>query len=148
MDKNETMIAIGTMATTQKNAALGSSYVLSSMVVFSDSSYFIIGAIGAVVSSMSHHYDITQERTLAKINNILFSRSIPLEIIKSFLIGFLFTVACFIFLNQAGNAAIKHYVGINVVVQLLPSFWMIVTLYLSTKSIAIYNKFSLKVGGV
>ena len=140
MDKNETIIAIGTMVASQKQTALSGSYILSSMVVFNDPSYIIIGIIGAIVSAMSHHYDIQKEKALCVITNTPFTKIPKAEVLKALIIGFLFTIAFFLFVNDAGEATIKHFIGIDIVSKLLPSFYMVLTLYLSTLSIGIYDK--------
>lgn len=145
MDKNETIIAITSMVASQKQTALTGSYILSSMVVFNDPSYVIIGVIGAVVSTMSHHYDIQKEKALSLIDDTPFYKTTSLEVVKAFLIGFLFTIAFFLFMNQVGESIIKHYIGIEIISKLMPSFYMVLTLYLSTLSIGIYDKVSAKI---
>ena len=146
MDKNETIVAVGTVIVAGKKSAVGGSMLFSSMVVFNDPAYLIIGFIGALVSVGSEYYDLVKLKRETEQKDEVFISSIPHNLFKAFIIGLLFTILSFLFLTQAGEALIKHVFGLGVVIKLLPSFWMIGTIYLSTKSIAIYNKLSLKMG--
>jgi len=145
MDKNETIVSLGAVIAGHKSAA-GGSMLFSSMVIFNDPAYLIIGVIGALVSVGSEYYDLKRLQRKSEHEGSVFIESIPMNLFKAFVIGLLFTIMSFLFLTQAGEAMIKHIFGLGVMVKLLPSFWMIGTVYLSTKSIAIYNKLSLKMG--
>ena len=146
MDKGEAIATVGTAVVAGKKAAVGGSMMFSSMVIFNDPAYLIIGVIGACVSVASEYYDLKKLKRGAEQEGETFVSSIPGNLVKAFIIGLLFTLLSFLFMTQAGEALIKHIFGLGVVVKLLPCFWMIATLLLSTKSIAIYNKFSLKMG--
>ena len=145
MDKNETIITGATIIAGQKSA-VGGSMVFSSMVIFNDPAYIIIGLIGAMVSVGSEYYDLIKMREEETDQCKVCRVSIGHNLFKAFLIGLLFTMMSFMFFTQAGESLIKHVFGLSVATKLLPSFWMILTIYLSTKSIAIYNTFSKKMG--
>ena len=146
MDKTEAITVASTAVIAGKRSAVGGSMLFSSMVVFQDPTYIVIGLIGALVSVGSEYYDLRKLEDLATKNDEEFDASIGQSLFRAFVIGLLFTLLSFIFLTQAGESLIKHIFGLGVAVKLLPSFWMIGTIYLSTKSIAIYNKLSVKMG--
>ncbi len=147
MDKNETILTGASLIAGQKSA-VGGSVMFSSMVIFDDPAYIIIGLIGAMVSVGSEYYDLSKMKQEAEKENRECKISIGIDLVKAFVIGLLFTVLAFLFFIQAGEALLKHAFGLSVVVKLLPSFYMLASIYLSSKSIAIYNALSRKMGWI
>ncbi len=145
MDKGEATATAVTAIIAGKKSAFGGSLLFSSMVIFEDPAYLIIGLIGAFFSVLSEYYDLVKIKREKKQQGQECIASIWQNLIKAFILGLLFTIGSFLILNQVGNELVKHYTGMTIIVKILPSFWMIFTLWMSTKSIAIYNKFSLKV---
>lgn len=129
-----------------QKSAMGGSAMFSTMVIFDDPAYIIIGLIGAMVSVGSEYYDLVKLRDKVIAKGEECKISIHYDLVKAFIIGLLFTMLSFMFFTQAGEALIKHVFGIGIAVKLLPSFWMLLTIYLSSKSIAIYNSLSVRMG--
>ncbi len=146
MDNTEAIAVASTAVVVGKKSAVGGSMLFSSMVIFQDPTYIVIGLIGAFVSVGSEYYDLKKLEKDTAISVKKNGLSIPQHLVKAFVIGLLFTIMSFIFLMQVGESLIKHIFGLGVAVKLLPSFWMVGTIYLSTKSIAIYSAMSKKMG--
>lgn len=147
MDKNETLLAGASIVAGQKSA-VGGSVMFSSMVIFDDPAYIIIGLIGAFISVGSEYYDMYKLKEQAEKENKECNISVVHDLIKAFVIGLIFTILAFLFFIQAGEALLKHAFGLSLMVKLLPSFYMLASIYLSSKSIAIYNAFFRRMGWV
>lgn len=145
MDRNETIITGVSIVAGQKSA-IGGSMMFSTMVIFDDPAYIIIGLIGAMVSVGSEYYDLIKLKEKRAKEGEECMISIGHDLIKAFIIGLLFTMLSFMFFTQAGETLINHVFGLGIAVKLLPSFWMLLTIYLSSKSIAIYNSLSSRMG--
>ncbi|MBT8349088.1 MAG: hypothetical protein HKP62_06570 [Sulfurovum sp.] len=143
MKDTVTEVAI-TTATAYKTTVFGSSALLSNMVIFNDIGYIIIGIIGCIASMMSESYDYTRAKRIKEKNGEECIRNYLSSISMAFVIGILFTLASFMILNIIGEQIISYVTGMDLVVKLTPSIWMILTLIMATKAVKIYSKYLTK----
>ena len=69
MDKTEAITVAGTAVIAGKKSAVGGSMLFSSMVVFQDPTYIVIGLIGALVSVGSEYYDLRSEEHTSELQS-------------------------------------------------------------------------------
>jgi len=139
MDVNDTVVIT-------KTGIYTISPLLSSMVIFNDVGYLFIAMIGGIASMINEHFEyircVKEHRDQGKEPNV----SAFQALIGALAIGFLFTLGSFILFNSAGEHIVswasKSYVNIELVLKVAPSFWMILTIWLSTKAVTFYKWYS------
>ena len=142
MDKE---IVVATAIASKSTAATSS--LLTSMVIFNDPAYIIIAGLGAFVSMGSAHYDFTMEKRRNEKKGKVFLKQMHLELTKAFIVGAIFTVLSFMLLVQVGGEVMKNFINVDWFDKMLPSFWLIFTVALSTESVNIWNWGKSKLGG-
>lgn len=138
LETNSTL-AVGVVAAGKKTA-LGAS-LLSSMVIFNDPAYIVIAGLGAFVSMASAFYDVQTSKETKKAKGEECTAKLGLEMGKAFLIGAIFTVLSFMVFNHAGGEAMKSFFNVDWFHKMLPSFWLLFTLALSTESVYFFSSF-------
>jgi len=128
--------------------AVFSSTLFGSMIIFQDPAYIIIALIGAFVSMGSAHYDLSMLRKMKIKNGEQCEKNIRLELSKAFLIGLLFTMMSFLVFLNGGEKILNYYIGADVLSDVLPSVWMILTLILATGSVSFYGYLQDKIKGI
>jgi hypothetical protein len=132
----EALLTTAALAT--KKTAFGSS-LLSSMVIFTDPAYIIIAGLGAFVSMGSAYYDFDKARQTALANDEPFTKSKSMELGKAFVIGAIFTLLSFMLFHQVGMEFVADNPYYSWLSNLLPSFWLVVTVALATESVTIWD---------
>lgn len=136
METNAT-IAAGVIGATKKTA-LGAS-LLSSMVIFNDPAYVVIACLGAFTSMASAYYDVQTSKQTKEENGEVCTGRLGLEMFKAFWIGAIFTLLSFMVFSQAGGEALKSMFNVDWFHKMLPSFWLLITIALSTESVYFFT---------
>ena len=140
-------IPMSTLPIVEKTA-FGSS-MLATMVVFNDPAYVIIASIGAFVSMGSAHYDLSILRRKRELENKKCYRQMFQELSKAFLMGFLVTLLSFLLLSQTiEHGTVGDITGVKWLDKMLPSFWMILTIAVSTEAVSIWDRVKQRVNKV
>jgi len=137
VENNVTAVALTTTAA--QKAGLGGSLLFSSMAVFQDPAYFVIAVIGAFLSLALAWYDVEMEKRQSTLAATPFIKSVPMELLKAAGIGFLFSFVLFLSLMHFGDQLLEHFIGIADIPKVLPALSMAITLFLSTKSVKLWN---------
>ena len=135
--EKEQIIQLAGGAVPAKKAAVSSS-MLYSMVIFNDPVYAIIAILGAFISMSSAYYDFMNIKHKKEIEGEKCVKLLHIELGKAFLIGLIITVLSFMLftnMTQDGFGSL----GIKWLDSMLPSFWFIFTLALSTEAVTIWD---------
>lgn len=132
-----TTVGTGAVMATKK-MAFGSS-LLGSMVIFQDPAYFFVAGIGAFVSVGSAYYDITKVRKAKEAKGEECLIDTKLELGKAFFVGGIFSILSFMLFLQSGGEAMNSVTGAGWFGKLLPSFWLVFTVALSTEAPLIWD---------
>jgi len=139
MDVNDTVVIT-------KTGIYTISPLLSSMVIFNDLGYILIAMIGGLASMINEHFEYLRCVKDRKGRGEEPDISAFQALVGALGIGFLFTLGSFILFNSAGEHIIawatKSYVNIELLIKVAPSFWMVLTIWLSTKAVTFYKWFS------
>jgi len=120
-------------------AASASGGFMSTMVLFTDPIYGILAFIGAFVSMGSAYYDYGILKKQHEHNNTECLKSLNLELVKAFFIGAILSVSSFLLFIGGGNAILTYILGNNVAIELIPSFWFMLTIWLTTLAVPIWE---------
>lgn len=112
--------------------------IMSSMVIFNDPTYIVIGLIGAFVSMGSAYYDVVTLKKEKELNGKKCIKVIHIELGKAFVLGSIITLLSFMLFTGMTKDGYEE-LGIKWLDGMLPSFWFIVTLAISTESTTIWN---------
>lgn len=119
-----------TAAAITKKVTLGAS-LLSTMVIFQDPTYVIIAGLGSFASMASAYYDYNRK----ECGECAFHK----ELLKAFLIGSLFTLLSFMLLIHS-HASIIEALELDFLKNILPSFWLVLTIALATESVSLWDR--------
>ena len=130
---------------TKKTAAAPA--IMSSMAIFNDPTYIIIGIIGAFVSMGSAYYDVTLMKKERELAGKECTKVLHIELGKAFVLGSIVTILSFMLFTGITKDGYQK-LGISWLDNMMPSFWFIVTIAISTESTLIWNWFKKKLKGV
>ena len=139
---NTTVAAIA-----MKKAAFGGSSLLGGMIIFQDMSYIAIALMGAFVSVGSAYYDINKMKEKKKKKNEPCVINTKNELLKAWGIGFLFSLLSFLLFLQVGGEVMKKMSGVDWFNDMLPSFWLVLTVALATEAPTMWDKAKTKLIG-
>ena len=145
IEASTALVTTGTLLA-KKSAFSGS--LIYSMVIFQDPAYVIIATLGAFVSMGSAHYDYLTLKKQREGEGEKCEKSLYLELSKAFVTGMIVTILSFMLFHKAGGDIMQELTGFVWFKEMLPSFWLILTIALATESVAIWDKVKAKVKGL
>jgi len=144
IEASTTLVSTGALLV-KKSAFSGS--VFYSMIIFTDPAYIIIATLGAFVSMGSAYYDYLTLKKQREGDGEKCEKSLRLELAKAFLAGLIVTVLSFMLFHKAGGDIMQKVTGFTWFKEMLPSFWLILTIALATESVSIWDKAKAKLKG-
>jgi hypothetical protein len=120
-------------------AASTSGGFMTTMVLFTDPIYLVLAFIGAFVSMGSAYYDYGIKKKEHEVAHTVCLKVLNLELIRAFIIGAILSVSSFLLFIGGGNTLLNHFVDDKLAIELIPSFWFMLTIWLTTLAVPIWE---------